>query len=69
MANLALLRLARASAAMYGEPVFARGETNLRDIIDDPLTHSLMASDRVERDHLIHLIRETRSKLARRQRV
>jgi hypothetical protein len=68
MANLALQRLARATAAMRGESVIASGETNLREIIDDPMTHRLMASDRVDHDHLIRLLGEARSKLARRPR-
>jgi hypothetical protein len=68
MANLAQQRLARAAAAVGGDPVIAAGETDLCDIIDDPLTHRLMASDRVERDHLMRLLREARSKLTRRPR-
>ena len=71
MANLAQQRLARANAALVGEPIVARArdETSLRDIIEDPILHRLMESDGIERDHLIGLLRETRTKLARRQRA
>ena len=65
-ANVAQQRLARATAAMHGDPVLAPGETRLRDIIDDPVTHRLMASDGIERDHLMKILGEARTKLARR---
>lgn len=66
MANLAQQRLARANAAMRFDPSFSPNETRLRDIVDDPITHRLMASDGVERDHLMKLLGEARTKLARR---
>jgi len=66
MANLAQQRLAKAAAATRGEPVIVRGETKLGEIIDDPMTHRLMASDGIERDHLVRLLGEARAKLARR---
>jgi hypothetical protein len=67
MANLAQQRLARATAAMCGDPVLPPGEPRLREIIDDPVTHRLMASDGIEHDHLIRLMNEARTKLARRR--
>lgn len=68
MANLAQQRLARARAAIGGEAVVALSETGLREIMDDPITHRVMASDGVDRDHLMTLLGEARTKLARRPR-
>ncbi len=68
MANLAQQRLARAKAAIGGEAAVALSETKLREIMDDPITHRMMASDGVERDHLMTLLGEARTKLARRPR-
>jgi hypothetical protein len=51
---------------MRGDPVLIPGETRLRDIVDDPVTHRLMASDGIEHDHLMRILGDARSKLARR---
>ena len=67
MANLAEERLARGAAAGTSEPACGRGEPKLHDIIDDPITHRLMASDGIARDHLVQLLGEARAKLARRR--
>jgi hypothetical protein len=68
MANLAQQRLARANAAMGFEPALSSNETELHDIVNDPITHRLMASDGVERDHLMRLLGEARAKMAKRPR-
>lgn len=43
-------------------------EPRLHDIVDDPITRRLMASDGVERDHLLALVSEARAKLSRNPR-
>lgn len=39
-------------------------EPALADILDDPIMHSLMASDRTSRDHVMQMMRDMRSRLA-----
>ncbi len=67
MANLAEERLAR---ARFVDPTIdlsmIREEPKLREIIDDPITRRLMASDGIERAKLGKMMGEARAKLARR---
>ena len=67
MANLAEERLARGKVAGASESACHPGEPKLHDIMNDPITHSLMASDGIERDHLVRILGEARAKLARRR--
>ena len=64
MADQAEKRLARGEAA---DGASGRGEPALHDIIEDPITRRLMASDGVRHDHLVKLLGEARAKLARRR--
>jgi len=68
MANLAQQRLAKANIAVRFEAPLPSTETKLHDLVDDPITHRVMASDGIERDHLMKVLGEARSKLARRSR-
>ena len=45
----------------------SKDETKLRDIIDDPITRRLMASDSVDHRSLSLILGEARAKLARRR--
>jgi hypothetical protein len=55
----------------YGTPEYllcrAGREPALEDLLRDPLTHAVMASDRVEKDHLDQLILSMRSRLMARR--
>ena len=66
MANLAEERLARVK---FFDPTIDMATVNhepkLREIIDDPITRRLMASDGVERSNLVKVLGEARAKLAR----
>ncbi len=39
-------------------------EPALAEIMDDPITRSLMASDRISLDHVMDVLREARARLA-----
>jgi hypothetical protein len=49
----------RAFASVRGER-----EPRLQDLMNDPITHRLMASDGVKREHLATLLMDARAKLA-----
>jgi hypothetical protein len=66
MANLAEERLARVKFFDPTiDPAMIREETKLREIIDDPITRRLMASDGVDRRSLTKVLGDARAKLAR----
>ncbi len=67
MASLAEERLARANRTVHRDVAFSRDETMLHDIIDDPITRTLMDSDGVDRRSLSLILGEARAKLARRR--
>lgn len=68
MTNLAEERLARMKFAKGAEIGSLGSEPKLRDIIDDPITRRLMASDGIEHDKLVGILGEARARLARRSR-
>jgi hypothetical protein len=68
MASLAEERLARVSLIASRDIAASRDEPKLHDIIDDPITRRLMASDGVDRRSLSLILGEARAKLARRPR-
>lgn len=68
MTNLAEERLARMKFAKGAEIGSFGSEPRLRDIIDDPITRRLMASDGIEHDKLVRILGEARARLARRAR-
>ena len=68
MASLAEERLARVSLIASKDITASRDEPMLHDIIEDPITRRLMASDGVDRRSLSLILGEARAKLARRQR-
>lgn len=55
----------------YGTPEYllcrAGREPALEDLMRDPMTHAVMASDRVERDHLNSLMLSMRARLMARR--
>lgn len=55
----------------YGTPEYllcrAGREPALEDLLRDPMTHAVMASDRVERDHLDSLMLSMRARLMARR--
>ncbi|HEY1723685.1 MAG TPA: hypothetical protein VGG27_20760 [Magnetospirillaceae bacterium] len=69
MANLAEERLARVK---FFDPTIdlsrINNEPRLRELIDDPITRRLMASDGIERSNLVKVLGEARAKLARKSR-
>ena len=69
MANLAEERLTRVK---FFDPsidyTVIREEPKLREIIDDPITRRLMASDGIDRSNLVKMLGEARAKLARKPR-
>ena len=67
MASLAEERLARGSLMASRDIAASKDETKLRDIIDDPITRRLMASDGVDHRSLSLILGEARAKLARRR--
>lgn len=66
MASLADERLARASVVMKRDIAATRDEPKLHEIIDDPITRRLMASDGIDHRSLSQILGEVRAKLARR---
>jgi hypothetical protein len=68
MASLADERLARISHIVSKDLAASRDEPMLHDIIDDPITRRLMASDGIDRRSLTLVIGDARAKLARRPR-
>jgi hypothetical protein len=69
MANLAEERLTRVK---FFDPTIdlsvINDEPKLREIMDDPITRRLMASDGIDRRNLVKVLSDMRAKLARKPR-